>query len=181
MPSCSPASSRSWAAAISSSGIRAVDVHPGAAGAHEVVRAEEVLACSHRRPEHVDLLPPEAVELAGGFGPLVAPQTTTLPAGADRVERARPRRLADRLDHDVDALAGGLLDRGDDVVLVWLTATSAPHSRAAASFSALPEVTIVRRRGARQSSKAAVATPPPIPQISAHWPSWMPARVTSIR
>ena len=54
---------------------------------------------------------------AGGFGPLVAPQTTTRPAGRDGGERPCPGRLADGLDDDVDALARRLLHRRDDVAL----------------------------------------------------------------
>ena len=47
--------------------------------------------------------------MAGGFGPLVAPQTTIRPSDAHRRERRLPGRLADVLDDDVHALAAGRL------------------------------------------------------------------------
>ncbi len=57
---------------------------------------------------------------------------------------------------------------------------SAPHSRAASSLASEPEVTSVFAPIARAISNAAVATPPPIPQISTHSPGRSCARVTSI-
>ena len=41
---------------------------------------------------------------AGGCRPLVAPETTIRAAGPQRAQRVRPGRLADGLDHGVDAL-----------------------------------------------------------------------------
>ena len=58
---------------------------------------------------------------------------------------------------------------------------SAPHSRAVSSFASEPDVTSVFAPIARAISNAAVATPPPMPQISTHSPARSCARVTSIR
>ena len=95
-----------------------VDVHARAARADEVVRAEEVLARAHRRAQHVQLLPPEAMELRGRVRPAGRAADDDPPCRPHGSERARPRRLADRLDDDVDALAGRLLDRSDDVAVL---------------------------------------------------------------
>ena len=65
--------------------------------------------------------------------------------------------------------------------LAWLTAASAPSSRARSSFSSLDEVTITRAPSALAICSEAVATPLPIPQTNTHSPSRSPARVTSIR
>jgi hypothetical protein len=48
-------------------------------------------------------------------------------------------------------------------------------------LASLPDVTSVRAPSARAISNEAVATPPPIPQISTHSPAWTCAFVTSIR
>ena len=118
---------------------------------------------------------------AGGFGPDVAPQTTTRPAG-----RTAARDRAQVASPTVSTTTSTPLPVASFTAATtspswWLTARSAPHSRAASSFASLPDVTIVRTPSARQISNAAVATPPPIPQMSAHSPSWTAARVTSIR
>ncbi len=118
---------------------------------------------------------------AGGFGPLVAPQTTIRPAGrtaaSDRAQVASPTvSTTTSTPAPVASLTAATTSPS-----AWSTVTSAPHSRAIASFSALLEVTIVRTPSARQISNAAVATPPPMPQMSAHSPSRTTARVTSIR
>ena len=118
-----------------------------------------------------ELLPPEAMQLAGGFGPEVAPQTTTRPTGrtavSDRAHVASPTvSTTTSTPLPVASLTAATTSPSS-----WFTATSAPHSRAASSFSSLPEVTIVRTPRARQISNAAVATPPPMPQMSAHSPS----------
>ena len=43
-----------------------------------------------------------------GFGPEVAPQVTIRPPARGRLERRHPRRLADRVDDDVDAALAGV-------------------------------------------------------------------------
>jgi hypothetical protein len=64
--------------------------------------------------------------------------------------------------------------------LSWLTVASAPSSAARVSFASLDDVTIVCAPSACAIRKAAVATPPPIPQIRTHSPACSAARVTSI-
>ena len=103
------------------------------------------------------------------------------PPGA-RLERRLPRRLADVLDDDVGARRPvASLTASTTSPVAWLTFSSAPSSRARSSFSSLEDVTIARAPSAFAIASAAVATPPPIPQISTHSPSRSPAFVTSIR
>ena len=102
---------------------------------------------------------------------MVAPQTTTRPAG-----RTAASVRAQVASPTVSTTTSTPLPVASFTAATtspswWFTATSAPQSRAVASFSSLPDVTIVRRPSARQISNAAVATPPPMPQISAHSPS----------
>ncbi len=118
---------------------------------------------------------------AGGFGPEVAPQTTMRPAG--RAAASVRAHVASPTDSTTTCTPFPVasLTAATTSPSWWLTATSAPHVRAASSFSSLPDVTIVCTPSARQISNAAVETPPPIPQISAHSPSCTAARVTSMR
>ena len=118
---------------------------------------------------------------AGGFGPVVAPQTTIRPP-ARRPRATLPRRLADVLDDDVGAPPPvASLTAATTSPVAWFTAASAPSSRARSSFSSLDEVTSTRAPSAFAIASAAVATPPPIPQTSTHSPSCSRPLVTSIR
>ena len=106
---------------------------------------------------------------AGGFGPLVAPQTVTRPSRAATSSDVRPGRLADVLDDDVRAVAPGrLLHRRLHVagrVVDRRRRRRAPRARS--SFASLDEVTIVRAPSAFAIASAAVETPLPIPQSEA--------------
>ena len=75
---------------------------------------------------------------AGGFGPLVAPQTATWPAGRSAARRPRPGGVADRLDDDVHALAGGFLHGGDDVAVVMVDRDVGAQRPRRSSFSLAP-------------------------------------------
>ena len=86
---------------------------------------------------------------AGGFGPDVAPQTTTRPAGRTAAERSGPGRLADGLDDDVDALAGRFLHGGDDVAVVVV------DGQIGAPFARRLELGVAARRDDRAHAERA--------------------------
>ena len=69
---------------------------------------------------------------ADGSGPVVAPATTTMPPGLERLERVIPGRLADRLEHGVDPVRKPAPGSN---------APAAPSSSALARFSSLRLVT----------------------------------------
>ena len=144
LPSCSPASSRSWAAAISGERETAVDVHAGAPGANEVVRAEEVVARAHRRARArraASTRSGGAAQAGSGRSsrrrrrpcPPAARTRASAPTSLRRPSRRRRRRPS-----PVASLTAATTSPS-----WWLTVTSAPQSRAVASFSSLPDVTIV--------------------------------------
>src|SRR5262245_20761396 len=79
-----------------------VDDRQRAAARHELVGPREVLAGAHRRTEDRELLPPDPVQRRGRVrsGRRAADGDPT--SRSRNLERGRPRRLADVLDHDVD-------------------------------------------------------------------------------
>ena len=80
----------------------------------QLVGALEVGARAHRRAEHVELLPPDAVERRRRVRAARRAADDDPPAGPRGLQRALPRRLADVLDDDVGAAAARrLLDRRD--------------------------------------------------------------------
>ena len=117
---------------------------------------------------------------AFGFGPVVAPHTAIAPADAaawsDRVHVASPTSST-----TTSTPRPPVASFTASTASSCETATSAPSSRARSSFAADDEVTTTRAPSALAIASDAVATPPPIPQISTHSPSRSPARVTSIR
>src|SRR5574337_526394 len=104
---------------------------------------------------------------AGGWSPLVAPQTTR-----------RPPRTSDFIAADQTACPTFSITRSTPRPLVsactsrttscWLAsiAWSAPRARARCSLAALREVTITRAPAALASCSAASETPPPMPNTS---------------
>ena len=136
---------------------------------HEVVGALEVGARAHRRAEYVELLPPQAVQRRRGIRAGGRPADDDTSARPDGVEGALPGGVSDRLDDHVGAPAGRLLHRCDHVAF----GGGRPRRRRRAptparASRALPDVTIVRAPSACAIRNAAVATPPPIPQIRTH-------------
>ena len=103
---------------------------------------------------------------AGGFGPVVAPQTHDAALARGDVERRAPGRLADVVDDDVGAAAAGrLLDRRLDVVGRVVARRRRRRARGArSSFASLDDVTIIRAPSALAIASAAVETPLPMPQ-----------------
>src|SRR6185437_1948889 len=90
-----------------------VDHRARAAACNELVGACEILPRSHRGAEDRELLPPDAVQRCGRVGPTRRAAHGDSAAGRRDLERRRPRRLADALDHDVGSTtAGRLLDGG---------------------------------------------------------------------
>jgi hypothetical protein len=71
--------------------------------------------------------------------------------------------------------------RFDTSSVTWFTVASAPSSRARVSFSSDDDVTIARAPSDFAIASDAVATPPPMPQISTHSSGRSAAFVTSIR
>ena len=103
--------------------------------------------------------------LAGGFGPLVAPHTQIRPAGS-----ATESDVAHVSAPTVSTTTWtpppvSSFTRAATSSLAWFTVASAPSSRARASFSSDEDVTTARAPSALTIASAAVATPPPIPQI----------------
>ena len=96
---------------------------------------------------------------AGGFGPLVAPETTIVPPGLSDSQRVLPGRLADGLHHGVDPL------RQPRAGLERLRRRRAPSAaRALLLVAARHPHAAARRRGRARSAR--VATPPPAPWTS---------------
>ena len=145
LPSCSPASSRSCAARISSSGNDLVDDRARAAARDELVRALEVLAVPIVEPRMVSCFHQTRWSAAGGFGPVVAPQTAMRPSRAatssDVLHVASPTcsTTTSAPRPPVASLHGRLHVPGRVI-----DAASAPSSRARSSFASLEEVTIDR-------------------------------------
>ena len=103
LPSCSPASSRSWAARVSASEKTRSTSGRGPGRGDEVVGAEKVLARPHRGAVDDELLPPEAVQRRRRVRAARGAADDDAPGRPHRRERARPGRLADGLDDDVGA------------------------------------------------------------------------------
>ena len=86
-PSCSPRSSRSCAARVSASGKVESTCTRARPRAHELVRAEEVVARAHRRAVDRQLLPPEAMQLRRRVRAARGAADRHPAAGLDRRER----------------------------------------------------------------------------------------------
>ena len=118
---------------------------------------------------------------AGGFGPVVAPQTAIRPparaAASEVAQVASP--TCSRTTSTPLPVASFTARRTSPVA--WLTVASAPSSRARSSFSSLEEVTSALAPSALAIASPAVPTPLPIPQSSTHSPSCSCAFVTSSR
>src|SRR5262249_34971427 len=86
-----------------------LDDRQRAAAGHELVGASEILAGAHRGTEDRELLPPDPMQRRGRVraGRRAADGDPT--SRSRNLERGRPRRLADVLNHDVDAVALGRL------------------------------------------------------------------------
>ena len=88
-------------------------------------------------------------------------------AGAEGSERSLPGRFAHRVHHDVGAdLPSGSEPRPGHVLRRVVEARSAPSARARASLASDELVTTTRAPRCLAIWSAAIATPPPIPQIS---------------
>ena len=119
---------------------------------------------------------------AGGFGPVVAPQTAMRPSRAatsSDVRHVASPTWSTTMSAPRPSVASFTAAFTSPVA--WLTVASAPSSRARASFSSLDDVTIVRAPSAFAIARPAVETPLPIPHSRTHSPSRRCARVTSIR
>ena len=182
LPSCSPLSRRSWAAAASASGKTVSIDRPCPAGRDQVVGALEVLGRAHRRAHDRQLAPPDPVQRRGrvrarGRSADDDPRRRARPrrASASRSprRRARPRRRRRRRSAR-ERGPGRPRSRGSRS---RRRRARGPRS----SFASLDDVTIVRPPSAFAIASAAVETPLPIPQISTHSPGWRRAFVTSMR
>ena len=170
LPNCSPASSRSCAARASASGNTVSITGRARPLATSVVGRLEVRARAHRRAEHVELLPPDAVELRRRVRRRSS-RRRRRPARRCARPRARsprsPRRRARRRRRSrVRRSTRFTAARTSPVA--WLTVASAPSSRARSSFASLDEVASTCAPSAFAIASAAVATPPPTPQTSTH-------------
>src|SRR5581483_4071743 len=94
----------------------AVDDRPRLPGLDQLAHGAEVLRHPHRRAEHRQLLPPDAVQRRRRVRPGRRAAHDHAPFGPRGVERALRGRLADVVDDDVRPAAGRLLHRRDDVV-----------------------------------------------------------------
>ncbi len=146
MPSCSPASSRSCAAAALRERQHLVDDGHAHGPTDELVGALEVRLRAHRRAEDRQLLPPDAVERRGRVRPARRAADAIRPSGARDVERcaATSPRRRDRRRRRRRARRWPPSPAATTSSVSWLNVTSAPSSRARSSFSSLDEVTIVR-------------------------------------
>ena len=117
LPSCSPLSMRSWAAAASDSGKTLSTSGLTRPDVDQLVDGLEVLSRPHRGAEDRQLLPPDSMQCRRRVRAGRGAADHHAASLASRLQALLPGRLADVLDHDVRAVAAGGLLHGRHHVL----------------------------------------------------------------